>query len=160
VSENELFFERGYDLPPVIVWDALVDEVLLEGWLAVAEVDGRVGGRLRLVWQGGNAPAPTNGVIREFEPPTRLVIDTDNAGLLDFTLTAVPGGSRGTSTALELRLTVDTLPRQSASTVAYWRSNFDQLEELLRGRPVDWSNWQRDRGPAWAEHLRQSSTGE
>jgi hypothetical protein len=28
----------------------------------------------------------------------------------------------------------------------------DQLEELLRGHPVDWANWDRDRMGTWTEY--------
>jgi uncharacterized protein YndB with AHSA1/START domain len=159
VPENELVFSRDYDLPQTIVWDALVDEVLVEGWLAVAYVEQRTGGIYRLLWQGGGTLAPTNGVITTFEPTNRLVIETDNIGRLDFTLEPIAQGTRGSATALTLRLTVETNPKLLASTVAYWRSNFDQLEDLLRGHPVDWSTWQEDRGAVWAEYLRASSRG-
>ena len=160
MPQNELVFTRDYDLPRAIVWDALIDEVLVEGWLAVASVDPRVGGVYRLVWQGGGTLAPTNGLITTMDPERRLVIDTDNIGQLDFTLDAVDGGTRGSATTLTLRLTVETERKLLRSTVAYWRSNFDQLEDLLRGHPVDWTTWQQERGEAWAEYLRASSTGE
>jgi uncharacterized protein YndB with AHSA1/START domain len=157
VPSSELEFSRGYDLPVSIVWDALVDDVLVEGWLAAARIDARVGGLYWLGWQGGGSLAPTNGTITVFEPPHRLQIETDNIGALDFTLLAVEGGTRGTSTDLHLTIRVDTEPRLLASTHAYWQSNFDQLESLLRGHPVDWSTWQRDRGQAWAAYLREAS---
>ena len=50
VSSITLEFERAFDLPASIVWDALIDPVLLEGWLADATVDPRVGGEYRLAW--------------------------------------------------------------------------------------------------------------
>jgi uncharacterized protein YndB with AHSA1/START domain len=159
VAVNELLFSREYDLPTVIVWDALVDEVLVDGWLAAAKIDARHGGSYLLNWQSGTTLAPTNGTITVFEPPTRLVIETDNIGDLDFSLVELRGGTRGTSTVLTLLLRVDTDVRLLGSTTAYWQSNFDQLEELLRGHPVDWDNWQRDRGEVWAEYFRASSDG-
>jgi uncharacterized protein YndB with AHSA1/START domain len=157
VPTSELEFSRLYDLPAAIVWDALVDEVLVEGWLAAARIDPRVGGLYWLGWQGGTSLAPTNGTITVIEPPRTLAVDTDNIGTLEFTLESVPGGTRGSSTDLRLRIRVDTEPRLLASTHAYWHSNFDQLEDLLRGHPVDWSTWQRDRGEAWAAYLREAS---
>lgn len=149
-------FWRSYDLPAAIVWDALVDEDLVEGWLAAARIDAREGGLYWLGWQGGATLAPTNGTITAIEPPRLLAIETDNIGNLEFTLESVPGGTRGTSTDLALTILVDTEPRLLASTHAYWQSNFDQLEALLRGHPVDWSTWQRDRGEAWAAYLREA----
>lgn len=154
---SELEFSRSYDLPVAIVWDALVDEDLVEGWLAAARIDPREGGLYWLGWQSGTSLAPTNGTITAIEPPRRLRVDTDNIGSLEFTLESVPGGTRGSSTDLVLTLRVDTEPRLLASTRADWQSNFDQLEALLRGHPVDWSTWERDRGEAWAAYLREAS---
>jgi uncharacterized protein YndB with AHSA1/START domain len=137
----------------------LVDEILVEGWLAAAKIEAHRGGSYLLNWQSGTTLAPTNGTIVEFDPPRRLVIETDNIGDLEFTLAELEGGTRGTSTALTLLLRVDTDIRLLGSTTAYWQSNFDQLEALLRGHPVDWDNWQRDRGEVWAEYFRASSDG-
>ena len=157
MATSEIEFSRDYDLPPAIVWDALVDEVLVEGWLAAARIDLRVGGDYWLNWQTGGGLAPTNGVIEVLDPTRRLVIDTDNIGRLDFVLEPLPDGSRGEGTLLILQIQVDTEPRLLASTYAYWLSNFDQLEDLLRGHPVDWATWQRDRGEAWSRYLRSAS---
>lgn len=140
-----------------IVWDALVDEDLVEGWLAAARIDPRVGGRYLLHWQSGASLGPTTGVIAAIEPRRLLRIETDNIGSLAFTLESLPGGTRGTSTEVRLVIRVDTEPRLLASTHAYWQSNFDQLEDLLRGHPVDWTTWQRDRGDAWAAYLHEAS---
>jgi hypothetical protein len=131
--------------------------VLVEGWLASARIDPREGGLYWLSWQGGASLSPTNGSIAIFDQPRHLAIETDNIGTLDFTLAPVAGGTRGTSTQLRLTIVVDTEPRLLASTRAYWLSNFDQLEDLLRGHPVDWSTWQRDRGETWATYLREAS---
>jgi uncharacterized protein YndB with AHSA1/START domain len=162
VPTSELEFSRDYDLPVAIVWDALVDEDLVEGWLATARIEPRLGGLYWLDWQSGTSLAPTNGLITVFEPSAgggvaRLTVSTDNIGTLEFALTPTPGGTRGTGTRVGLRILVDTDPRLQASTRAYWLSNFDQLEDLLRGHPVDWSTWQLDRGEAWARYLRGAS---
>ena len=154
MADGELAFSREFDLPPVIVWDALVDDVLVEGWLAVARVEPRVGGSYWLDWQSGSSLPATSGIITVFDAPLRLRIETDNIGSLDFSLTPTTGGSRGSGTLLRLTIRVDTEPRLLASTRAYWLGNFDQLEALLRGHPVDWSTWQRDRGPAFEDYLR------
>jgi uncharacterized protein YndB with AHSA1/START domain len=156
----ELFHE--YDLPVAIVWDALVDDDLVEGWLAAARIDPRVGGDYWLNWQTGASLASTNGTITVFEPPdasgsARLAFDTDNIGSISFQLDSTPGGTRGSGTLLRVHIRVDTEPRLLASTQAYWLTNFDQLEDLLRGHPVDWSTWQRDRGDAFAAYLRSAS---
>lgn len=156
MSTTELQFSRGYDLPPSIVWDALVDEDLVEGWLAAARIDARIGGEYWLNWMTGARFLPTNGIITAIEPLSRLAIATDNIGSLEFTLSPVPGGTRGLATELHLSNVVDTEPRLLASTRAYWQTSFDQLEDLLRGHPVDWANWQNERGDAWAAYLREA----
>lgn len=155
-----MIFSRGIDLPTAIVWDAIVDPDLVDGWLAPARIEARVGGDYVLDWQTGTGLATTHGIVTELEEPSRLVIATDNIGDLEFTLRRTEGGTRGTGTLLTLRLRVETHSRLLASTEAHWRSNFDQLEELLRGHPVDWSTWQQDRGPIWAEYLRASSAAD
>ncbi|HEY5319556.1 MAG TPA: SRPBCC domain-containing protein [Galbitalea sp.] len=157
MAGDELVFSRRIDLPAAIVWDALVDDVLVDGWLAPARIEARLGGAYELDWQIGTGPEFTHGVITEFLPSTRLAIETDNLGSLEFTLEVTEGGTRGTGTELTLRLGADTHRLLLASTEAYWQSNFDQLEELLRGHPVDWSTWQRDRGEVWAAYLRAAS---
>lgn len=142
------------------MWDALVDEDLVDGWLAAARIDARVGGDYHLHWMSGTRPSPTAGVITVLEPPSRLAMTTDNLGELEFTLDPVPGGTRGTATELHVRIVVGTDPRLLASTRAHWLSALDQLESLLRGHPVDWRTWQEDRGAAWEAYLREAGEPE
>ena len=40
--------------------------------------------------------------------------------------------------------------------VAAWRIRLDQLDELLRGHPVDWDNWERDRGADYEIYLSEA----
>lgn len=150
-------FERSYDLPRTIVWEALLDPDLLAGWLAEARVDPRVGGRFDLSWQTRHGLADTEGVIARLDFPVRLDIDTSNIGRLEFSLEELPDGTRGTATRLHVSIDAATEPRFLATTRAYWRCNLDQLEELLRGHPVDWENWERDRGPVWSGYLAEES---
>ena len=64
MSTSELQLSRGYDLPAAIVWDALVDEDLVEGWLAAARIDPQIGG---LYWlAGAMAVATTSGLINSW----------------------------------------------------------------------------------------------
>lgn len=156
MPENELDFHIHIDLPRVIVWDALVDQDLVEGWLAGAEIDARVGGRYNLTWKSGGEFPPSIGVITALDPITNLRIDTGAGGVIDFTLTEMMGGSRGTSTWFVVHLTVATDRRMLASTVAHWRNNLDQLEDLLRGHPVVWETWPEVRGPVWSDYLREA----
>jgi uncharacterized protein YndB with AHSA1/START domain len=156
VSGAELVFERVIDLPREIVWDALVEPELVSGWLAEARIDARVGGRYDLQWMHP-APFPaTSGTITELYPPGRLVVETSNAGILAFDLDDLDGGTRGRSTGFSLRVTIAMEPVFSRTMSAYWLTDLDQLEDLLRGHPVDWENWDRDRGDSWSQHLGEA----
>lgn len=150
MTDDGLEFQVELGFAPSIVWDALVDDILVEGWLASAEIEPRAGGAYRLNWQTGATLAPTNGVITVFDEPSKLVVDTDNIGRLEFTLAS--GARSVRNTLLRLRIEVDTDRRLLGTTRAYWLSNFDQLAELLSGRPVNWNTWQRDRGEVWASY--------
>ena len=107
--------ERLIDLPRAIVWDALLDPVLVEGWLhpAARLLAGDVHERVD--------PAPHATAVLEttLEPFGRLRFELDERD----------GGTRGTSTFLRL---------QAAS--AGWDDRIDGLENLLRGHPVDWGD--------------------
>jgi uncharacterized protein YndB with AHSA1/START domain len=150
-----MVFERLIDLPREIVWDALVDDALVSGWLAQASIDPRVGGRYDLEWMRPDPFRPTLGTIRELDAPARLVVETSTVGLLAFTLADVPGGTRGRSTALTLSVGMDIEGAFSRPIRAYWLTDLDQLEELLRGHPVDWANWERDHLDDWRAHLAE-----
>lgn len=112
--EGVAVLERQIDMPRSIVWDALVDPVLVEGWLdPVARlVDGDVSER------------------RDPEPGDVAVLATvlEPFGELRFELREREGGTRGTSTLL----------RVSAPSLAGWNDRVDDLENLLRGHPVEW----------------------
>jgi len=102
---------RVIDLPRAIVWDGLVDPVLVEGWFDPA---------LRLV----DDPGVT---VLERRDPELLHVRAGRLGELLIEADVEPGGTRGTST----RLTV-------TSALPDWEERLDHLEDLLRGHPVDW----------------------
>jgi hypothetical protein len=111
--------ERRIDLPRAIVWDALVDPLLVEGWLhpAARLLDGDVG---ELIEPADDVTAVLETTLEPF-------------GELRFELDELEGGTRGTSTGLRL----------TAEATAGWQDRLDELENLLRGHPVDWGD-----GPA------------
>ncbi len=105
--------ERLIDLPRAIVWDALLDPVLVEGWLHPVA---------RLV----------SADVRELAEPApgvTAVLETvlEPFGRLRFELDERDGGTRGTSTLLRLQ-----------ATGTGWSDRVDDLENLLRGHPVQW----------------------
>lgn len=148
--------ERKIELPPPIVWDALVDPGLVIGWLAGASIDLRVGGRYDLAWQRDGVRRVGPGVITELREGEVLTVDAAQHGVLSFKLQEVPGGSRGTSTLLRLSVKLGLDPVFAARVRADWETRLDQLDDLLRGHPVDWANWVRDRGDDWNAYLEES----
>lgn len=131
--------ERQIDLPNSIVWDALIDPVLVEGWLhpTAGLFDGEVRERTE--------PAPGAAAV--------LAVRTDEFGELRFELTEREGGTRGGVTELRVRVASAADPRFRAPIVACWLLRLDQLEALLRGHPVDWATWKRDSTPAYEHYL-------
>ncbi|MGV8884057.1 MAG: SRPBCC domain-containing protein [Microbacteriaceae bacterium] len=157
MSGSDLSFERDYDLPVEIVWDALVDPDLVGGWLADATIDLRTGGAFDLTWLGPTYLAPTQGEIIDLAPFELLAIETSNIGAVTFELQSLEGGTRGGATRLFVRIVTNAEPRFAANIRAHWLTNLDQLEDLLRGHPVDWAHWERDRGAAWNAHFDGAS---
>ncbi|GAA2086899.1 hypothetical protein GCM10009840_25840 [Pseudolysinimonas kribbensis] len=104
--------ERVVDLPRAIVWDGLVDPVLVEGWFDP---------ELRLV---GGEPRVE---VLERRDPELLRVRIAGLGELTFSSDEVAGGTRGTSTLLRF-----TGPVGDPDEL------LDRLEDLLRGHPVDW----------------------
>jgi uncharacterized protein YndB with AHSA1/START domain len=80
-SDREIALARVFDAPRPLVWDAFTKPELIKRWLgtmpgwsmAVCEVDLRVGGGFRYVWQGPGTQMGMRGAYREITPPERLV---------------------------------------------------------------------------------------
>lgn len=144
--------QRTIDLPPVIVWDALVDPDLLAGWLGEMRVlssdqsagqPGRAARPMRTFefrWPGSSPRQSTIGTVSVLEAPRRLRVETDNRGRIEFTLMSIAGGLRGSSTELELRIDSGIEPVFATTVREEWQTSLDRLEQLLHGHPVDWAN--------------------
>lgn len=148
-----LRFERDYELPRVIVWDALVDPDLVSGWLAEARITAEVGGEYNLRWSHRIGQPDSPGRITVLMAPDLLDIDTANVGRIRFELQELEGGSRGASTRLRVTVELEIEPVFTPRVRADWLTNLDQLEDLLRGHPVDWTTWDQDRHDSWSRHL-------
>jgi uncharacterized protein YndB with AHSA1/START domain len=153
MTSEPLRFQRDYEFAPVIVWDALLDSDLVSGWLAEAFITPEAGGEYNLHWVHRPDQPQAFGRITLLHPLSRLHIDSATAGRIEFALDEVEGGFRGTST----RLSVAVDPGADALSVmrvtADWLSSLDQLDSLLRGHPVDWSNWDRDHREGWLRYF-------
>lgn len=154
----ELVFEREIELSPVIVWDALVDDELVCGWLAEANIEPVEGGRYELAWLYSTEQPPTTGTILRYDSLRLLVVDTDNRGRIEFALDPIKGGSRGVSTRLRLTVALELDTAFASRVRANWLISLDQLEGVLRGHPVDWANWDRDHIETWAGYRDSFAT--
>jgi uncharacterized protein YndB with AHSA1/START domain len=144
VPVADLVFERAIDLPRVIVWDALVDPELLAGWLGEVRSD-PIDGRL-FTLTPGTGDAPLSFELVHEERPNRLAARAADGRLFEFELTEVEGGSRGTSTSLALRILLDFHAAFAGGMRREWETSLDDLVELLRGHPVDWTEVRNSRG--------------
>ncbi len=147
-----LQFERDYGFPCVIVWDALVDEDLVSGWLAEADIEPKLGGRYHLRWVHCPGMPETDGHIVLMAPPEFLEVSARNVHLR-FGLEEIPGGSRGTSTRLHVRVEINLESAFLSRVKADWLTNLDQLDDLLFGHPMNWATWDRDMLETWSQHL-------
>jgi uncharacterized protein YndB with AHSA1/START domain len=154
VGDSALVLECDYEFSPAIVWDALVDPDLVSGWWADAAITPEAGGEYNLRWLHRPGQPDTFGRITDMQPLERLTVDTSDSVLVTFELTERPGGLRGTST--RLKVTIDG-PEADPRVTADWLTNLDQLDDLLRGHPVDWANWSRDRYEVWHRHLGEAT---
>lgn len=136
---TELVFEHEIDLPASVVWDALVDPVLLEGWWATVEPSPLAADEIVVEWLDGSEPSPTAATVERVEHFRSLSLATDNRGVISFLLTEVPGGLRGTGTVLELRISLAVDPQFATAARADWESALERLDGLLSGRPAEWA---------------------
>jgi uncharacterized protein YndB with AHSA1/START domain len=137
VTAADLVFERMIALAPVIVWDALVDPDLLDGWLGEVRVDPSAGRVFSVI--PGATGVPVSCELLASEPPGRLAVRAVDGRDFEFVLVEHRGGSRGTSTALRLRVRLDFDAAFAGGMRAAWEASLDRLIDLLRGRPTDWA---------------------
>ena len=156
MAGDVLDFERDYGFAPAVVWDALVDADLVSGWLADAEIDPRIGGRYDLAWHAPLGLGRTAGEVADLLERETLVVEIERLGTATFALVALDGGDR---LATRLRITLDSPVerRLSSGLRATVLMALEHLDELLRGRPVDWSRWDELHGADWAAHRERES---
>ncbi len=155
-GERELVMTRSFDAPRQVVFDAHTKPALVRRWLLgppgrsmpVCEIDLRVGGKYRYVWQHDRdgTKMGMGGVYREVVAPERIV-NTEK-----FDEAWYPGEALGTLVLVEqggkTTLTYTMRYESRAARDAVIKSNmesgvaasYDRLAELLastpaRGRP-------------------------
>jgi uncharacterized protein YndB with AHSA1/START domain len=148
-----LRYERRLVHPIQRVWSALTQPEEIVGWLAEATMDLVVGGNVELRWlntddQGNRAEA--HGTITELDPPHLIEYDTDIHGLLRWELREAGNGTVLTFT------NITPAPEEYKLMVAAgWHIHLDHLVDALEGKPVDWSRWDDEQRPRWAEIRRR-----
>ncbi|MEV1290255.1 SRPBCC family protein [Micromonospora sp. NPDC049679] len=136
-GSSVLRMERRFAHRPEKIWRALTEPAHLAQWFpSQVELDLRVGGTVKFVFAGGEAP-PSDGVISELDPP-RVFAFTWNGDLLHWELRP-----EGQGTLLILTHTFADRPA-AASYGAGWHACLDAMETALDGRPAE-------PGEDWAE---------
>ncbi len=142
--ERVLQIERTFDAPVERVFEAWTSEEVLRRWLhgmpgwetPTAEVDLRVGGRIRIVMRdpSDGTEAGATGEYRVVEPPHRLVFtwvwddqpDRQQVIELEFS-------ERGGGTAVLMTNSSIPTDERRESQQRGWTVCFDNLERLLAG---------------------------
>ena len=141
-SDREVVVTRTLNGPARIVFEAFTKAELLRRWwvprsmgmnLLSCEVDARVGGKYRLVFDHGGEPAAFFGTYLEVKPYSRLAWTNEEGGE-GGPVTTVTFDEQGGKTLVVLR---ETYPSKEALDAAGTGAadamveTFDQLDELL-----------------------------
>jgi uncharacterized protein YndB with AHSA1/START domain len=145
-GEREVLITRRFDAPRRLVYDAHTKPELVKRWLcppgwqlAICEIDLRVGGRYRYVWQGDGTGQKMGmgGVYREIVAPARLVVTEkfDDAWYPGEAVNTTTFEESGGQTLLSLRLLYESpaardLVLKSGMETGL-SASYDQLEELV-----------------------------
>lgn len=150
-SERELVVKRTIDGPARLVFEAWTKAELFQRWwvpksfgltLLSCELDVRVGGQYRLVFQHGDSTMAFFGTYLEVTPPSRLVW-TNEEGEDGQTVTTVTFEEKGSKTLVvvhDLYASKEALDAAIASgSTGGLPEQLDALEELLRADELDHS---------------------
>ena len=142
-SDREVVVTRTINGPARIVFEAFTKAELLKRWwvpksmgmtLLSCEVDARVGGKYRLVFDHSPEPVAFFGSYVEVQPHSRLAWTNEEAGEGGGSVTTVTFEEKGGKTLVVLR---ESYPSKEALDAAGTGSadamveTFDQLDELL-----------------------------
>jgi uncharacterized protein YndB with AHSA1/START domain len=152
-GRHQVRFERRLKHPIDRVWAAITEPGEIEAWLARAELEPQLGGRVRLEWLNtGDAEVVARGTVTAFDVPRRLELATDAHGTLTWELQ--PDGD---ATDLTLTVVLAMPDEHVTENVAGWHVHLDFLDDWLDdGTRVDWPNWPRERWDAIHERYAAS----
>jgi len=153
IDATSVRIERLLPGPIERVWDYLTRSELRGQWLAVGDMDLRVGGKVDLTWNNaeltGHHEDPPEGIqaihhqesaVIRVDPPRLLTFGW--AGGSDVTFELEPQGD-------EVKLTLTHRRARDRSQLlglsAGWHAHLDVLVARLEGQevPVFWANWTR-----------------
>jgi uncharacterized protein YndB with AHSA1/START domain len=130
----QVVFHRRYNKPIEKVWAALTTPERLADWFATAEVDLRVGGIIRLSWNGVHK---TDVTITVCEPPRALAwrwTIGERDTLVRFDLTPEAGGCALTLTHSGLSLD----GARDGGVRTGWHAHLEALPDAMEGRATSW----------------------
>ena len=130
----QVVFHRHYPHPIEKVWAAITTPERLSDWLAVAEVDAKPGGTIRLNWNGKYR---MQGRVTECEPPNVFAWTWE----LDGRETVVRFELEKERDGCHLTLTHSGLsPRDGdgAGVRAGWHAHLEGLPDAIEGRATSW----------------------
>jgi uncharacterized protein YndB with AHSA1/START domain len=160
-------FRRLIDLPALIVWDAVSDADMVSGWLAEASIEPEVGGEFWFEWMSApdrSLASASGGIVTRFDEGRcveyTFVHEGEVTARFHLRLEDVPGGPRDRQTELVVTIT-GVLPAGIANVLkASWRLHLDLLQDLVHGRPVDWSTCEAEHGATWRRYLAELESAE
>ena len=148
-GRHVLRYERRLAHPIERVWGAISQPAELRGWLADADLDLTLGGRVELRWLNtddeGNRAVAT-GTVSALDAPRLLELDIEPHGILRYEL-----AEDGDGTVLTFTVTTPAPNEQLMPAVAGWHIHLEHLADALDGRPVDWPAWSEEHRPRWDE---------
>jgi uncharacterized protein YndB with AHSA1/START domain len=126
-------FDRSIAAAPEELWAAITEPRLLGEWLAEAELEGIIGGKVHLTWSDQNE---MRGVVTVFEPNEVLEFswNEEHSSLLRLEVGETASGST-------LRLIHSDSTREDAPGFgAGWQSHLEALDLVLAGKASDTSS--------------------
>ncbi|MGZ6019116.1 MAG: SRPBCC family protein [Phenylobacterium sp.] len=133
-DSRQLVFHRRYRQPIEKVWAALTVPERLADWFATAQVDLRVGGVIKLGWNGVRK---TDVTITLCEPPRALAwrwTIGERDTLVRFDLT--PDGAGCALTLTHSGLSLDGA--RDGGVRAGWHAHLEALPDAMEGRATSW----------------------
>ena len=134
----QVVFHRHYKQPIEKVWAALTTRERLADWLALMDVEMRVGGVIRLDWHGHNA---MEGRVVALDPPHAFAWTWPLGGrdtVVRFELEADgPDGQGGCNLTLT-HSGLNPAPGMGSGVRAGWHSHLEGLPDAMAGRATPW----------------------